>query len=238
MSHERVDEEAVITSLDYQGRGVTRLNGKAVFVDGALPGERVRVAFTRDKARFAEARTTEILYAAASRVSPRCAYYPTCGGCSLQHADSVWQVEAKQQLWLSQLQHIGGGVRPRVILPALSAEPWHYRSRARVSVAYTGNGILLGFKQRQSHRIVAVEACTVLDQRIATAFPAIRDLLLVLSPLRVEEVSLNAADDAVGIGLVTRQWHDGATRRVDEWLADQPPSWQVWRHGHGRRPWL
>ncbi|MBV7435165.1 TRAM domain-containing protein [Cardiobacteriaceae bacterium TAE3-ERU3] len=227
-----MNSEAVIESLDYQGRGVARLDGKAVFVSGALPGERVRIHITRDKKRFAEAQTKAVLSAAPMRVEPSCVYYNSCGGCDLQHSDADWQIEAKQQLWLEQLERLGG-VRPEVILPALSGDPWHYRSRARLSVAYVGGAVLLGFKGRQSHRVVDVDSCLVLDARISEAFPALRTLLAALLPLKVEEVSLNVGDSAVVVGLKSQQWHKKATQAVLGWQEQQAQEWQVWRHGHG-----
>ena len=227
-----MNSEAVIESLDYQGRGVARLDGKAVFVSGALPGERVRLRVTRDKKRFAEAQTTAVLSAAPMRVTPLCKYYDACGGCDLQHSNADWQVEAKQQLWLEQLERLGG-VRPDVILPALSGVPWHYRSRARLSVAYVGGAVLLGFKGRQSHHVVDVDTCLVLDQRISSAFPALRTLLAELLPLKIEEVSLNVGDDAVAVGLKSRQWPKQASQIVTDWLHALPQNWQVWRHGQG-----
>lgn len=83
-----VHGEAQVEALDYQGRGVARVDGKALFIAGALPEERVSFRIVRDKKRFAEAETVAVLTPCAARVTPHCAHYAHCGGCDLQHADS------------------------------------------------------------------------------------------------------------------------------------------------------
>ncbi|HEY5310049.1 MAG TPA: TRAM domain-containing protein, partial [Casimicrobiaceae bacterium] len=80
------DTVLTIESLDQEGRGLARLDGKAVFVEGALPGERVRVAPVRHKPTYEIARVTAVQKASSSRVAPRCPHFGVCGGCTLQHA--------------------------------------------------------------------------------------------------------------------------------------------------------
>lgn len=78
---------AIIESLDHEGRGVTHLDGKVVFVEGALPGERVDFELLRSRPNYAQAVSRRVLKASAQRVTPRCEYFGHCGGCSMQHLD-------------------------------------------------------------------------------------------------------------------------------------------------------
>src|SRR5947208_9977263 len=86
-----------IESLDQEGRGVARVEGKTVFVEGALPGEQVRIETLKKKLSYDIARVVAIDKASASRVAPRCPHFGVCGGCSLQHADFALQVASKQK---------------------------------------------------------------------------------------------------------------------------------------------
>ena len=85
-----------ITDLLHDGRGVGRINGKAFFVEGALPGEEVEFRVIREKRNFAEARLTKVLVASDYRRTPECEYFSKCGGCSLQHLQHSQQIEFKK----------------------------------------------------------------------------------------------------------------------------------------------
>ena len=77
--------QARIDSLSAEGRGVARMIGKAVFIDGALPGERVTFRYLKRRGGHDEGVATALLVASPERVAPRCAHFGLCGGCSLQH---------------------------------------------------------------------------------------------------------------------------------------------------------
>ena len=77
-------ERAVIESLAHDGRGVTHLDGKAVFIDGALPGETVSFEYLTTRRKFDEGRVTAVLQPSPDRVPPKCPHFGVCGGCSLQ----------------------------------------------------------------------------------------------------------------------------------------------------------
>ncbi|HLN50088.1 MAG TPA: TRAM domain-containing protein, partial [Steroidobacteraceae bacterium] len=98
--------------LSHDGRGVARAAGKAVFIEGALPGERVRYRVFRRRSQWDEAELVEVLSASPDRVVPRCAHFGVCGGCSLQHLAPAAQLAAKQRQLLENLERIGG-VRPQ-----------------------------------------------------------------------------------------------------------------------------
>ncbi len=88
----------LIESLDHEGRGITRLDGKTIFVEGALPLEEVEYSSYRKKPSYELAQATRILKASGDRVTPACPHFGVCGGCSMQHADHPAQVGAKQRV--------------------------------------------------------------------------------------------------------------------------------------------
>lgn len=88
--------ELDISSMSHEGRGIAHVDGKVVFVDGALPGEKVSANYVRRRSSFDELRTASVLVASPLRVEPACRFAGVCGGCSLQHMDSTAQIEFKQ----------------------------------------------------------------------------------------------------------------------------------------------
>src|SRR6266540_5211954 len=84
-------DTVVITALDQEGRGVARIDGKAIFVEGALIGERVAIEVLRRKPSYELARMAELYAASPARVAPPCPHFGICGGCSLPHLDPAAQ---------------------------------------------------------------------------------------------------------------------------------------------------
>src|SRR4029450_10213754 len=119
---------AQVASLDQEGRGIARIEGKAVFVEGALPGEVVTLTYLKRKPTFDVARAEAVLEANAARVEPRCPHFGICGGCSQQHFDGVAQVAAKQRTLEDALWRLGR-VRPAMLLPPIHGPSWRYRHR-------------------------------------------------------------------------------------------------------------
>ena len=115
--------EVTLEGFDDEGRAVARVEGKGVFIAGALPGERVRARYLTLKRRYDEAEVLEVLEPHPHRVTPRCAHHDMCGGCVLQHLDHGEQVRMKQARLLDNLSRLGG-VTPDEVLPPLVAEPW------------------------------------------------------------------------------------------------------------------
>ena len=126
---------ATIESLDQEGRGVAHVNGKTIFIDGALPNEKVTYQAQQIKPSYEVANTIEVLKQSNQRVIPKCPHYGKCGGCKLQHLDVNAQIAAKQRLLENDLWHIGK-VKPVNILPPLYGPSWGYRHKARLSVKY------------------------------------------------------------------------------------------------------
>lgn len=173
---------ARIESLDHEGQGVARLDGKTVFVEGALPGETVEFSSWRKKPRFELANLVAVRTPSAARAEPRCRYFGVCGGCSLQHLDSRAQVAVKQRVLEDNLRHIGNVV-PELMLPAIHGPAWRYRDRARFSVRRVAkkNTVLVGFHEKRSSFIADTLSCEVVPQRVSDLLPQLRRLVDGLS---------------------------------------------------------
>lgn len=169
---------ATIESLDHEGRGVAHVDGKAVFVEGALPREVVEYLPSRKKKHFETAKLVAIQNTAAERVTPRCGFYEICGGCALQHADLSLQVAAKQRVLEDNLARIGK-VTPENILPPVYAAPWAYRNRARMSVHYVAKkgGVLVGFREKKSSYVADMHSCEVLAGGIGQLIDPLREVM-------------------------------------------------------------
>ena len=217
-----------IDGFDYNARGVARHDGKTVFVSGALPGERVVARITADKKRYLETDAVQILEPSPARIAPACAYYDDCGGCALQHADDAAQHRLKETVWLEQLARIGK-ITPETVLPAISGEPWHYRSRARL--AWDDAQQALGFRGRASSRVVNLERCLTLPAAISARLPDIRALCARLA----QQTTLHGVDisegDSVTVLRIRLQKAVGdnlAAETVARWNESAAQPWQIW----------
>jgi 23S rRNA (uracil1939-C5)-methyltransferase len=173
---------ATIESLDQEGRGVTHIEGKVFFVDGALPGELVELESYRHKPNYELAVTRRVLSAAAVRVEPRCPSFGVCGGCSMQHLDLRAQVAVKQRVLEDSLAHIGKVVA-ETMLPPVHGMPWAYRYRARFSSRYVHKmgTTLVGFRERRRSFVADMRSCEVVPQRISALLVPLRRLIDGLS---------------------------------------------------------
>ncbi len=190
---------AVIESLDRNARGVARIGGKAVFVDGALPGEEVVCSPYKRRKSYDLAQLIEVKSSSASRVTPRCRWYGTCGGCSLQHMEFRAQVANKQRILEDALWHIGN-LRPETVLPPIYGEPWQYRHRARLGVRLVRKkgGVLVGFHERRSSFVADMSSCEVLPEKISSLIPQLRVLVGQLAIReRLPQVEVAVGDRSV-----------------------------------------
>ena len=192
-------ETAEISSLDHDGRGVARIDGKAVFVEGALPGEQVRLRRTHRRRRHDEAVLVELLRASPDRVTPRCRHFGICGGCSLQHLAHHAQLTAKGRQVAEELERIGG-VRPDTWLPPLAGPVWSYRRRARLGCKYVvaKGRVLVGFRERGSPYLADLQHCEVLVEPVGSLIAELAGLIGELSIRdRLPQIEVAAADNAI-----------------------------------------
>jgi len=177
-----MSEFVQVESLDQEGRGIAHADGKVIFIEGALIGETVTYSSYRKKPNYEQALVQSIVAPASSRVTPRCAHFGVCGGCSMQHLEPRAQLAAKQRVLEDNLAHIGK-VRAERILPAIHGEPWGYRFRARLSVRDVAKkgGILVGFHEKRSSFVADMQSCEVVPPRISALLVPLRRLIEGLS---------------------------------------------------------
>ena len=194
-----------VESLDHEGRGVGHADGKVVFVEGGLPGERVGYASRRKKASYEIADVGRILSESAARVVPRCPHFGVCGGCSMQHLEATSQVAVKQRILEDNLWHIGR-LRAGQVLPPIHGPSWGYRHRARLSVRLVEKkgGVLVGFHERRSSYVADMRECHVVPPHVSALLVPLRALVASLSiARRLPQIELAIGEADGGGGLVT-----------------------------------
>ncbi len=155
--------------LAHDGRGVARVDGKAVFIDGALPGERVRFRVFKRRRQLDEAGLVEVLIASPERVVPRCAHFGICGGCSLQHLCRRGAARGQAAAAARAICSASAGCSPERVLAPLRGPEWAYRRRARLGVKYVHKKgrVLAGFREREKPYIADIQRCEVLLEPLA-----------------------------------------------------------------------
>ena len=190
---------ADIESLNYDGRGVARIDGKVTFIEGALPGERVRFRYHNKRPSFDTGAVQEVLRPSPDRVAPPCPHFGICGGCSLQHLQPAAQLTALQQVLADTLTHVGR-VQPERWLAPLAGPASGYRRRARLGARNVPKkgGVLVGFREKRRSYITPLDACVTLDRRVSALLPALRELIAGLSiPDRIPQIEVACGDNAV-----------------------------------------
>lgn len=189
--------ELFIESADRNGSGVGRLNGMAVFVPYALPGERVRALIIKTAKRYAVGKLTEVLQASLARVQPVCPYFLRCGGCTMQHMEYRQQLEIKRaqtEETLRRISHLPVSVETCIGME----EPYLYRNKAQFPVGTDAFGRpIFGFFSPHSHRIIDIDKCAIQQMNVNKAFLTVR---------RIAE--------RMNVSVYNEQKHQGVLRHV------------------------
>ncbi|MBF0342152.1 MAG: 23S rRNA (uracil(1939)-C(5))-methyltransferase RlmD [Magnetococcales bacterium] len=174
------------------GMGLARLDGRVVFVPGTAPGDRIRARIEAEHRQHMRARCLEILEPGPDTVDPGCEHDGVCGGCQMRRLSPAMQETIKEGFvreGLERIAHLDAGCLRR-LLPATTRDG--YRRRATLQVHWNGTRILLGFFAHNSHDIVDLTGCPVLDPRLAS----------LLAPLRRHIATLECRDQLSGIEVV------------------------------------
>ncbi len=185
---------AEVVGLNHDGEGVARVNGFTLFVEGALPGEKIEVQVTKLKKQYGHGRLKRIVAASPTRVQPRCPIYDACGGCQLQHLDYPAQLEAKRQQVVDSLARIGK-ITDVIVHPTIGMEePWRYRNKTHVPVALEQGRLISGFYAASSHDIVETDQCLIGHER--------GDEIIAVVKRLAEELGILAYNPQTGRGLL------------------------------------
>ncbi|MFC4769236.1 23S rRNA (uracil(1939)-C(5))-methyltransferase RlmD [Effusibacillus consociatus] len=166
-----------VNRLGINGEGIGYVERQVVFVDGALPGEKVTARITHVEPKFARAKLLRIVKESEQRVKPPCPVYEHCGGCSLQHLDYQAQLEWKRELVRESFaRYTGRSDLP--IQPTIGMDhPWEYRNKAQLPVALVGGKVLAGLYAPGSHKLVDTSACAIQHPTTNEIMRVVRDTL-------------------------------------------------------------
>lgn len=191
--------KATIESMSHDGCGVTHLDGKAVFIHGALSGEEVLFTYTSKRKKHDEGVVSEIISPSPDRTAPGCQHFDICGGCSLQHLKPEAQIAVKQQSLLDALKHIGSVEPGEIFQPLVAGDCWGYRRKARLGAKYVPKKgrVLVGFRERGSSFIADIHSCEVLHPRVGHILMPLSDLIGGLSIRdKVPQIEVSMGDDS------------------------------------------
>ncbi|MSQ66354.1 MAG: 23S rRNA (uracil(1939)-C(5))-methyltransferase RlmD [Limnohabitans sp.] len=172
-----------IESLDLDAQGIAhREDGKVVFIEGALPYEKVTVNVHRKKNNWEQGTLKQLIKPSSQRIQPACPHFGlhpgACGGCKMQHINMFAQIAVKQRVLEDNLQHLGKVVPEQIIRP-LQGPDWAYRFRARLSVRYVAKKgtVLIGFHERKSSYVADMSTCRVLPDHLSKLLLPLRELI-------------------------------------------------------------
>ena len=187
---------AHIESLDHEGRGIAHIDGKVIFIEGALPGEVVDYTSYRRKPSYEKATITRVVAASSQRVAPACPHFGVCGGCSMQHLQLVSQTAAKQRVLEDAFWHIGR-LRPDRVFSPIGGVGWAYRQRARLSMRLVAKkgGMLVGFHEKSSSYVAVMDSCAILPPKVSALIPSVKTLIAAMStPDRLPQLEVAVGD--------------------------------------------
>ncbi|MBO8158461.1 23S rRNA (uracil(1939)-C(5))-methyltransferase RlmD [Thermosyntropha sp.] len=161
-----------IEGITHKGEGVGRINGKAVFIPYALPGEKVEIEIVKEKRKFAYARILNILKPSSYRTEPSCSHYYQCGGCHLQHTVYEEQLRIKQRIVEDATARIGKlDVEINGVIGA--DYPWQYRNK----VTWHVKEGKLGYYQPESQNLVEIKTCRLISEDMQRVSWVLSELL-------------------------------------------------------------
>ena len=159
-----------IDRMDHFGNGIGNINGKIIFVKGALPGETVDVTITKDKKSFMEGTINTIIYKSSKRVEPFCKYFGVCGGCSLCHLNYENTLEYKKE----RVKNILSKFDIPIINVIRNENDLYYRNKIELKIV-DGK---LGFYEKSTHNLIEIKECKVTKKSINKSFEFVKNMKL------------------------------------------------------------
>lgn len=196
--------EVTIEGLSHDGRGVARVDEKTVFVEGALPGERVKFNYVEINRNYDIGKVCEVLAPSKDRVEPKCAVYGLCGGCSLQHLDAAKQIAEKQSILIDNFERIGKVSADEIVEPIIGQSAWGYRRKARLGVrSVKGKGrVLVGFREKRNSFITDMHRCEVLHPSVGERLDDLSEVIGGLeSHNRIAQIEVAVDDEKASLVL-------------------------------------
>ncbi len=215
-----------IEAMSHEGRGIAHIDGKTVFVFGALEGEEVRIQIRKTSRNYDEAITLDVIQPSELRITPKCEAFEVCGGCSLQHMDNDEQVAFKQRSLLEMMSH--AGIEIEQVISPLRSQPWGYRRKARLGVKFVRKKgrVLVGFRERNTPYLADMSRCEVLIPQVGHR---LQDLAELIASFDARETipQIEVASDDSNVALVFRHLKP-LSKNDNEKLTDFARANDIW----------
>lgn len=153
--------EVYIEKLDHQGRGIAHIDGKIVFVEGALPDEIIKIEIKKEKKNYSEAKIVEIIRKSKYRIESICPYFNECGGCDLLHLDYNEQLKYKENKVKEIVKKYGEISEEKVASIVPSPKQFHYRNK----ITLKSNG-KIGYHKKGTNEVVNIDNCMLANESI------------------------------------------------------------------------
>ncbi len=150
-----------ITDIGVHGEGIGKVDGFAVFVEGACIGDKIKIKMLKVKKNYGYGKIESIIKPSEFRTEPICPSFGKCGGCSLQHMDYKKQLEFKTKKVKDTIERIGGIENPNVLDIKGMDNPLFYRNKAQYPVGQNEDNVVIGFYAKRSHRIIETPKCYI-----------------------------------------------------------------------------
>ncbi|CAL7963683.1 23S rRNA (uracil(1939)-C(5))-methyltransferase RlmD [Gammaproteobacteria bacterium] len=193
--------ETHVESLSHDGRGIAHINGKIVFLENALPNEKVVFVYVRRHNKFDEAKVVEILHPSPDRVIPECPHFDICGGCSLQHLSHTKQISFKTLAFQEQMKHFGNLDTLNILSP-ITGPIWNYRNRARLSVKYVQKKqkVLVGFHEKNGRYVAEITQCPILHMAVSKKILDLSNLVAEFSIYnQIPQIEIACGDNVTAL---------------------------------------
>lgn len=223
--------ELEITDLSSDGDGIGRFDGRVVFVPDTVTGDRALVRLVHLKPKYARGKLHQLIDASSHRIRPQCIVADKCGGCQWQHIDRHYQLIAKQNRILENLQRIGGFIKPPVAPILHTPNALNYRNKSTYPLALSDTGkVQAGYYRKGSHQLVNLNQCPVQDVRLNPLLKEIKADIQARNwsiyhekidrgDLRHLSLRIGRYTGEMLLTLVTTNWHlDGIEEQAQIWL--------------------
>ncbi|MCI8805062.1 MAG: 23S rRNA (uracil(1939)-C(5))-methyltransferase RlmD [Clostridiales bacterium] len=174
------NKEYVIEIYDIgeDGEGIGRIEDFVVFVDKALPGEKVLIKLIKVKKSYGYGKLLSVLDKSPFRTKPVCEVFKRCGGCSLQHLEYSEQLKFKTKKVKDSLERIGGFSGIEVLDTIGMEKPYNYRNKAQFPVGISKDGLSFGFYAPRSHNIINISKCFIQNEINEKIISAVKGFML------------------------------------------------------------
>lgn len=186
--------ELDITGMGFQGEGVGRIENFAIFVKGALKGEKVKVEIQKVQKNFAFGKLIEIVKSSQYRTNPICPIYESCGGCQIQHMTYEGQLEFKRERVEDVINRIGKITNVKIHNTIGMEKPLRYRNKVQLPVRRENGEVKIGFFKQGTHDVIDVRECFIQDE--------IADKVVNLTREWINKYNIEPYDETNGSGIV------------------------------------